>query len=140
MAHSPSGDATRAAFFRPGNVVRLKEPFKPSDDQAVKEAVLRAYGGLRDRGAEHTTWEHAWQGYTHGIVVEVVSHERRAAGSLVPRVVSLHLYDSSLNLIYIGPNGIPMYVDYHVTELTPWADATALGYGVSDFALEEEKA
>lgn len=86
--------------FAPGNLVRLREPYRPGEPGAA----------WRGRPEE---WRR-WRGFTHGIVVEVLTRglDRRATR------VSLHLYDPERQLLYVHEGyTVPVYVDFHVREL-----------------------
>jgi hypothetical protein len=137
MNDDTTEQATRAGFFRPGNIVKLREPYKP-EDRAVRSTIvhnLNPQGYARPSGALDA-W-HQWPGFAMGIIAEVVSTQRvGATGPTVPRSVSLHLYDPALGVLYMGPNDIPTYVDFGIDELIPWADTRQVGYVISDWAVE----
>jgi len=44
------------------------------------------------------------------------------------RNVSLYLYDPERKEIFLGPNGIPEFVDFHCSEIELYKRATDLGY------------
>lgn len=107
--------------FAPGNIVRLRQPYKPGDPD----------GPWRNRRAE---WRN-WPGWTHGVVAEVISRERgpaswgQRAGAITR--VSLHLYDPERALLYVHDRyTVPAYVDFHVNELIPHKIATDPGYAI----------
>lgn len=62
--------------------------------------------------------------YTHGIVAEILT--------VLPdgrtRNVSLYLYDPEQKELFMGPNSIPEYVDFHCSELELYKRATDEGY------------
>jgi len=101
-----------AEVFAPGNIVRLREPYKP-------DGMDRAWLGRR------TEWRE-WLGYTHGIIAEVLS--RDVAGRVTR--VSLHLYDPKRAQLYFHDNdcAIPVYVDHHIDELRLHKVASDPGY------------
>ncbi len=105
-------EAVGADVFAPGNIVQLREPYKP-------DGMDRAWTGKR------AEWR-AWPGYTHGIVAEVLDRDRTGR----VRRVSLHLYDPERALLYLHDNGcaIPVYVDHHVDELKAYKVASDDGY------------
>ena len=84
-----------------GDVVLLKKPYKPS---------LRAE---RQAGP-----------FPLGIVAEIIH--------VLPdgrtRNVSLYLYNPERHEIFLGPNGIPEYVDFHCSELELYKRANEQGY------------
>src|SRR5262249_26316220 len=44
------------------------------------------------------------------------------------RNVSLYLYDPERKEIFLGPNGIPEFVDFHCSEIELYKRATDMGY------------
>lgn len=104
--------------FGPGNLVRLRQPYRP-DDYCPNGPM-----GLW-RQANREAW-HTWPGFTHGVVVEVLA---RSLGGQVMRV-SLHLYDPEHHLLYFHGGTVPVYVDFHVKELIPHKVAADPGYAV----------
>lgn len=86
-----------------GNIVKLKESYRPT---------LTAAGQARES-------------FTHGIIVEQLT--RNAFG--MP-LLSLHLYNPETREIFLGPNGIPEYVDTAADEILLWKIATETGYFV----------
>jgi hypothetical protein len=44
------------------------------------------------------------------------------------RNVSLYLYDPERKEIFLGPNGIPEFVDFHCSEIELFKRATDMGY------------
>jgi len=44
------------------------------------------------------------------------------------RNVSLYLYDPERKEIFLGPNGIPEFVDFHCSEIELYKRATEMGY------------
>ena len=99
--------STDQSFWHEGSIVRLKEPYKPSD-------LLEQSFYLPDIKG--------WKGFTYGIIVEILGRER----------VSLHLYDPCNHLLYLrkGTEPIPLYVDFGREELLPVKDSHVLGYQV----------
>lgn len=98
--------------FGPGNLVRLRTPYKP--DEPV--------GPWRQ---EHRAAWRAWPGFTHGIVVETLHRDREGWAARV----SLHLYDPKQHLLYCHGSTVPVYVDFAVQELEPHKIAADPGYG-----------
>ena len=101
-----------------GDIVRLKEPYRPEEWVLLK---------LAD-----------WKGFEFGIVVEIVSYQfsvkRESYGNQQqPRNVGLHLYDA-MGQLMIFPQWlekdlfIPSYVDFHLSELTLYRIASQDGY------------
>lgn len=86
-----------------GNIVKLKDPYRPTGTAAGQ----------------------AGDSFTHGIIVEQLT--RNAFG--MP-LVSLHLYNPQTREIYLGPNGIPEYVDTAADEILLWKIAAETGYAV----------
>ena len=75
------------------------------------------------------TWN-KWPGFTHGVVVEIISQERGEA-----RNVSLHLYEPDLGLLYMcnpDQHAIPTSVDFHVSELSIYKASTDMEITVGD--------
>lgn len=62
--------------------------------------------------------------YSFGIVAEILTvlPDRRT------RNISLHLYDPKARRIFLGPNSIPEYVDFHTSEFKLYKRATEQGY------------
>ena len=62
--------------------------------------------------------------FTFGIVAEILT--------VLPdgrtRNVSLYLYDPGRKEIFLGPNGIPEFVDFHCSEIELYKRATDMGY------------
>jgi len=81
------------------DIVRLREPYMPR--------------GERQRGP-----------FPLGIVAEILT--------ILPdgrmRNVSLYLYDPERKQIFLGPNGIPEFVDFHCSEIELYKRATEQGY------------
>ena len=110
--------------FAPGNIVRLKEAYRPEDDYVYAQ-VTRTLGGREAVDA----WR-SWRGFTYGMVAEVVSCQDSFGEQ--PRNVSLHLYDPELGLLYMAGPGqptLPCYCDFHVSDLIPHKIATDEYYG-----------
>ena len=104
-------------FWELGNIVKLRLPYHPSDPlQALRDAVV---------GKKSSSVYHDWQGFTHGIIVQIIGHDHNGVSN-----VSLHLYDPLLCVFYVeeGCQGIPTYVDFHVDELIPFKVASETGY------------
>jgi hypothetical protein len=95
-------------FWKPGSIVKLKEPSKPAF------AEPEEYGFTREEWRE-------WDGFTHGIIVQILGSvwERHRE---VKRV-SIHLYDPITRRIDMHPSGIPTYVDYRISDLIPFHDS-----------------
>lgn len=104
-------------FWVPGNLVVLKEPFKPETPSEELCSVV-AYSLMKEY--------RAWPGFTHGIIVQVISHDH--LGEVTN--VSLHLYDPKRCCLYVEPEygEVPRYVDFHISELSPLRRATDPGY------------
>jgi hypothetical protein len=105
-----------------GDIVELLEPFNPSD---AKDAFYRMH--LHLPRTEKVKAYQTWRGFTHGIVVEIMS--QGSDGD--PHHVSLHLYDPQLGLLYMCNSelhAIPTYVDFHVSELKLYKVAEQTGY------------
>lgn len=62
--------------------------------------------------------------FSRGIVAEILT--RLPDGRV--RNVSLYLYDPESCQLYMGPNGIPEYVDEHCSQITLYKRATDEGY------------
>jgi len=109
--------------FASGNIVALREPYKMGDWWSERPP------GFTDQAE----WK-AWQGYTHGIVAEVIDRglPLRLAGRTLPGPalrVSLHLYDPARALLYVHEGfTVPAYVDFHISELRPHKVAADDGY------------
>ncbi len=85
-----------------GDIVRLEKPYMP------------AFGmGDKQQGP-----------FGFGIVAEILT--------VLPdgrtRSVSCYLYDPARRKIFMGPNNIPEYVDFHTSELELYKRATDSGY------------
>ncbi len=106
-----------------GNIVKLNEPYTTDRNPWHR---IESYGRCRcgfefKRYKEHQ--EHAGEnGFKWGIVVEHIDRNWRGE----PKV-SLHLYDDEGRL-FMGPNNIPMYVDFVGSEFQVWKRATDIGY------------
>jgi hypothetical protein len=106
-----------AHILTTGDIVRLKEPYRPTDFPQAKNPD--------------------WPGFAYGIVVEVISTQMivngEAYGDQHPKNVSLHLYDATGQMM-IEPTYvkaglcIPTYVDFHLSELELYKIATETGY------------
>ena len=106
-----------------GDVVKQRSPYKPESET---EHCRQIFNRLHQ--SRILDWR-KWLGFTHGIVVEIIS--QKVDGS--PHHVSLHLYDPITSLIYMcNPNlhPIPTYVDFQVKELELVQSATATGYQI----------
>lgn len=81
------------------DIVRLRKPYMPS--------------GERQKGP-----------FGFGIVAEILT--------VLPdgqtKIVSLYLYDPQRREIFLGPNGIPEFVDCHCSEFELYKRATDQGY------------
>ncbi len=75
--------------YKLGSIVRLKEPYEPDSDNQIYS---------------HVSYK-SWKGFTHGIVVEILSTDH----------FSLYLYDPINGYMYI--DGDPVLVDFHANEL-----------------------
>lgn len=83
-----------------GAIAKLNRPYKPAYI-SKRERHIKMLG---DRYRQ-------WQGFTHGIVVEILSVNH----------VSLHLYDVNTGLIYLFGEKekiIPVYVDFAISEIS----------------------
>lgn len=100
---SPRSDDTfPLAQVELADIVRLREPYYP------------AYGaGDRQRGP-----------FSFGIVAEILSTFPDGR----TRTVSLYLYDPERKEIFLGPNKIPEFVDYHCSEIELYKRASEQGY------------
>jgi len=111
---------TMAEPFAPGNLVRLRQPYRPDDYRP--EGPMGLW-----RQANRDAWR-AWPGFTHGIVALALA---RSLGGQAVRV-SLHLYDPQHHLLYfhssVHGGTVPVYVDFHVKELIPHKIAADPGY------------
>ena len=96
-----------------GNIVRLKEPYRPCLGADLHGNVPRTE-------------------YQYGVIVEHIGGDFRGD----PRV-SLHLYSAD-GRIFMEPNHIPEYVDFCVSELDLWKRVEELGYQPI-MPLEEEQ-
>lgn len=113
----------QSSFWKPGSIVKLQGPYKPSEPP---DALLKAISGAGSTYHQMIQYD-KWHGFTHGIIAQVYAHDHQGNVSNV----SLHLYDPELHVIYIdNAVGIPMYVDYHISELTPYKDGSLVGYEV----------
>jgi hypothetical protein len=85
------------------DIVRLKVPYQPH----------REFSSPGSRGS-----------YQFGIVAEILT--------VLPdgrvRNVSLYLYDPDSRTIYLGPNNVPEFVDFHTSELELYKRAAEQGY------------
>jgi hypothetical protein len=84
-----------------GDIVRLRKPYSPA---------LRT--------SDHTG------PFTFGIVAEILT----VLLDGTTRNVSLYLYDPDQRTIYLGPNGIPEFVDFHTSEIELFKRAAEPGY------------
>ena len=95
------GDDPPLAQVSLGDIVRLYKPYLP------------VRGMDRQRGP-----------FGFGIVAEILQ--------LLPdgrtRNVSLYLYDPERREIFMGPNGIPEFVDHHCSEIVLYKRADEQGY------------
>lgn len=110
-----------------GDIVELLEPHKPTLSDVPKQMFYRMYSSLKF-SERYFAWKN-WVGFTHGIVVEIIS--QGADGD--PHQVSLHLYDPKLGLLYMcNPDlhAIPTYVDFHISELKLYKISENTGYEV----------
>ena len=115
MCHQPT--VPTAHILTTGDIVKLKEPYKPADFPQARNLD--------------------WPGFGYGIVVEILSTQMivngEAYGNQHPRNVSLNLYDATGQLM-IEPMFveaglcIPTYVDFHVSELELYKIASETGY------------
>ncbi len=101
-------------FWVPGNIVKLKEPYRPEELMRSTLAIV-----------EHLYDPELWKGFTYGIIAEVYGHSRHGIDH-----VSLFLYEPVLHLIYTDEahSGIPTYVDFSTDECVPYKDSRVLGY------------
>ncbi len=84
------------------DIVKLKKPYLPSLGT-----------GDRQRGP-----------FGFGIVAEIL--HVLSDGRI--RNVSCYLYDPERKEVFLGPNGIPEYVDFHTSELVLYKRAAEPGY------------
>jgi len=116
-------DMDNQSFWTPGSIVKLQSPYKPSEPP---NALLKAIAGAGSTYHQMIAYD-KWHGFTHGIIAQVYAHDHQGKVSHF----SLHLYDPDLHMIYIdNAIGIPTYVDYHVSELTPYKNGSLVGYEV----------
>ncbi len=97
--HEFEGGGCETARVDLADIVRLKKPYGLRID--------------RQRGP-----------FGFGIVAEILT--------VLPdgrtRNVSLYLYDPERKEIFLGPNGIPEFVDFHCSEFVLYKRATDMGY------------
>jgi len=96
-----------------GDIVQLYKPYHP------------VRGLDRQRGP-----------FGFGIVAEILSTLPDGR----TRNVSLYLYDPDRREIFMGPNGIPEFVDCHCSEFRLYKRATEMGYLPTDPEAEESPA
>ena len=85
------------------DIVRLRKPYQPHRMSGLPEPVGP---------------------FSHGIVAEILS----VLLDGTPRNVSLYLYNPDKGTLYLGPNGIPEFVDFHCSELELYKRASDQGY------------
>lgn len=116
----------------PGDIVQLKEPYKPHDVIDLMRSNPQVYQhlGLEGlRASERYTLYQRWKGFTYGIVAQILDRGRRCA---------LHLY-SDEGLIYREiDTPIPSYVDFCTDELVLIKRASVVGY--ETFTVENQRA
>ena len=115
-----------------GDVVELKQPYK-SDDFKHNPSFLAALnnGVLPENPTSWYQFYKNWQGFTHGIVSQIVS--RNSDGS--PRTISLFLYYVQENgtwLMYSYRNGIPLFVDFWFKEVKLIHKSSASNYNTGE--------
>lgn len=111
----------RSRTVNVGDIVRLLKPYKPESEtehcrQIFNVSTLqRGFNARRSRSFNSLHQSLAqdkrkWLGFTHGIVVEIISGWVDGTSSHV----SLHLYDPATGLIYMcnpSLHPVPTYVD-----------------------------
>ena len=106
-----------AHILTTGDIVRLKEPYRPSEWVLLKP--------------------NDWRGFEFGIVVEIVSHQfsvnKSYGNQKQPRNVGLYLYDATGQLMILPQwleKGlfVPSYIDFHLSELVLYRIASQDGY------------
>jgi len=117
------------AILKPGDIVRLKEPYKTHDlafEHTHNPQVFAMLGYPGRYSREQREAYEAWSGYTHGIVVQALDLGRR---------VALFLYDPQLGILDMPGNSvIPCYVDFCSDELILLKQGEKCGYDVIDEA------
>ncbi len=119
-------------FIETGDVVELKQPYK-SDDFKHNPSFIAALnnGILPETTTERWQIYQNWQGFTHGVVSQIVS--RNYDGK--PRTVSLFLYYPQENgtwLMYSYTKGVPLFVDFGVNEVKLIHKSSAPNYGAGE--------
>ncbi|MFO0809048.1 MAG: hypothetical protein U0746_10525 [Gemmataceae bacterium] len=108
-----------------------RPPPRPSDDRPLPKVALGDIVRLYDayvpvRGADRQAGP-----FGFGIVAELLT--------VLPdgrtRNASLYLYDPARREIFLGPNGIPEFVDHHGSEFELYKRADEPGYSPSSADL-----
>lgn len=121
--------AKRFRQYRLGSIVRLKKPYKPDivhgnvPQYRTMQKALTGCDPHTDNLTERMNARESlqeWAGWTHGIIVEELGPQWNPRfGPTISRF-GLHLYDPERAVIYMGPNGIPTVVDFHLRNLLPY--------------------
>lgn len=95
----------------PGTVVKLNKPFKPVFLSPFILSRLCDVSGVADQRQRHNVYT-LWQGFTHGIVIDVLQSDDAIAAKLC-------LYDAYLALIYVdNPQDTPPRVQFDANEFS----------------------
>ena len=118
--------------IEPGDVVQLLQPYKSDDFKHNPSFIAALNGGiLPETTTERWQIYQIWQGFTHGVVSQIVS--RNYDGS--PHTISLFLYYAQKNgtwLMYSYRNGIPLFVDFGASEVKLIHKSSASNYGTGE--------
>jgi len=105
-------------FYIPGNIVELREPYKPGNIDRQIRSIAMNINDYDNRNREEWTWN-KWRGFSYGIIAR--REEQRQA--------SLYLYDPTIRCVYNGQGGNgPTVVDLPITRLKPYKRGTIPGY------------
>ena len=115
-----------------GDVVELIRPYKSDDFKRNPSFIAALNNGILPETSreEHQVYEN-WQGFTHGVVSEIVT--RKLDGS--PHKISLFLYYAQENgtwLMYSYRKGIPLFIDFGVNEVKLIHKSSASNYGTGE--------
>ena len=114
-----------------GDLVRLKQPYKVNDYHHDKTFLAALNGGIYpDSYSNRDRLYHAWTGFTHGVVHEILTRKQ----NLTPHKLALYLYypiGNGLSLSYSLPNQSPLLtcVDFVADEVELIFKSSAPDYG-----------
>ena len=115
-----------------GDIVRLKQPYKVEDFRQDKLFIAAINGGHLPVNPAHASNIYSqWSGFYYGIVNQILSKDSKGG----VRNLSLFLYYAAKEeawLMYKLGNGVPTFVDFHVSEVELIHKSSAANYALGE--------